>query len=152
MPSIHFHPFQNYSDLFQNLCNYTEQLLNNTGAEKLSIFGLSHCINNYIPNFNKDLKSSTIEEDLQLWQILEILTKIATRTFIKLNKNLKNPMTKQQTNHSIIINNATTQWIKQAVHLRRPLQFLQLCSHCINDSLINFVAFQDKGDVLMVSF
>lgn len=34
-----------------------------------------------------------------------------------------------------IISNATQLWIKTPVHLRNPLQFLQLSSHCINDSV-----------------
>lgn len=34
-----------------------------------------------------------------------------------------------------IISSATQLWIKTPVHLRNPLQFLQLSSHCINDSI-----------------
>lgn len=34
-----------------------------------------------------------------------------------------------------IIKNATQQWIRTPVHLRSPLQFLQLSSHCINDTI-----------------
>lgn len=33
-----------------------------------------------------------------------------------------------------IVKNATQMWIRTPIHLRNPLQFLQLTSHCINDT------------------
>lgn len=29
-------------------------------------------------------------------------------------------------------------WIRTPIHLRNPLQFLQLCSHCISDTVAHF--------------
>lgn len=35
-----------------------------------------------------------------------------------------------------IIRNATQMWCADPIHLRNPLQFLQLCSHCVIDSCV----------------
>lgn len=35
-----------------------------------------------------------------------------------------------------IIRNATQMWCADPIHLRNPLQFLQLCSHCVIDSYV----------------
>lgn len=35
-----------------------------------------------------------------------------------------------------IVKNATQMWCSNPIHLRNPLQFLQLCSHCINDTFM----------------
>lgn len=42
---------------------------------------------------------------------------------------------KSQQMRTTIVNDATQQWIRQPVHLRQPLHFLQMCSHCINDTI-----------------
>lgn len=65
---------------------------------------------------------------------------MATRTFVKIKKRLKmlssnEPPKKGQQVSDRIINDATQLWIRTPVHLRSPLHFLQLTSHCINDSI-----------------
>lgn len=70
----------------------------------------------------------------------EIITNIATRTYVKQMKRSKvtnskvHPKKGQQVLDTII-KNATQLWIRTPVHLRSPLQFLQLSSHCINDTI-----------------
>lgn len=41
---------------------------------------------------------------------------------------------KQQKTLETIVKNATQMWCADPIHLRNPLQFLQLSSHCINDN------------------
>lgn len=70
----------------------------------------------------------------------ENLTYIATRTFVKVNKRQKNPeqpkqQKRNQQSRGYIINDVTQLWIRTPVHLRSPLYFLQLTSHCINDAI-----------------
>lgn len=70
----------------------------------------------------------------------ENLTCIATRTFVKINKRQKNPeppkqQKRNQQSRGYIINDVTQLWIRTPVHLRSPLYFLQLTSHCINDAI-----------------
>lgn len=89
---------------------------------------------------------------------------MATRTFVKLNKRLKvskssngtkfpQPNKCQQV-RGAIINDATQFWIRTPVHLRSPLHFLQLSSHCINDT-IYYASLEDlkntKNDDLLVN-
>lgn len=70
----------------------------------------------------------------------EIITNIANRTYVKQMKRSKftvskvHPKKGQQVLDTII-KNATQLWIRTPVHLRSPLQFLQLSSHCINDTI-----------------
>lgn len=45
------------------------------------------------------------------------------------------PPNKCQQVRGAIINDATQLWIRTPVHLRSPLHFLQLSSHCINDTI-----------------
>lgn len=123
------------------LCNYVENnWLRCISAEKISIFGLSNGINNHVHNFNKELRESISTQNVTLWNILETLTSTATKYFIKSSKKLrsvsspsKTPARKSRIVIETIINNATQLWIRTAVHLRNPLQFLQLCCHCIQD-------------------
>lgn len=72
--------------------------------------------------------------------LAENLTCIATRTFVKVNKRQKNPeqpkqQKRNQQSRGYIINDVTQLWIRTPVHLRSPLYFLQLTSHCINDAI-----------------
>lgn len=43
---------------------------------------------------------------------------------------------KHQKTLETIVKNATQMWCADPIHLRNPLQFLQLSSHCINDHYI----------------
>lgn len=126
----------------------------------MSIFGLPNSIHNHIQTFNNDLKSA-IGTTNTIWHMLGIqktkntsfndktnvfltiaenLTYIATRTFVKVNKRQKNPeqpkqQKRNQQSRGYIINDVTQLWIRTPVHLRSPLYFLQLTSHCINDAI-----------------
>lgn len=79
--------------------------------------------------------------------LTESITYIATRAYVKVKKRKKAAATattetsippQQKACHrqrGAIITDATAQWIRTPVHLRNPLHFLQLCSHCINDTM-----------------
>lgn len=78
--------------------------------------------------------------------VTESITYIATRAYVKVKKRKKaaataeTPVRPQSTKachkqRGAIITDATAQWIRTPVHLRNPLHFLQLCSHCINDTM-----------------
>ncbi len=99
-----------------------------------------------LPHFNTNLKSSIKKDDISLTEILNVITKISSKNLVKLKANLSKEKAKQM----LIINNATAQWIKGSIILRRPLQFLQLCSHAISDSmisnLINAKNLEDWGE------
>lgn len=138
---------------FNGLCEFINaSWLFADGAEKISIFnGLSHSINNYIQTFQRDLliecKNVSSKSD-----ILAAISKQAPKLSIKLNK-LKGGITlkKSQKLQKTIIETATHNWIKANIHLRRPIQFLQQVSHCIDDGLINFVLNYDLLENNMVS-
>lgn len=77
----------------------------------------------------------------------ESITYIATRAYVKVKKRKKAAATAATVPYvppqpkachkqrGAIITDATAQWIRTPVHLRNPLHFLQLCSHCINDTM-----------------
>ena len=74
-----------------------------------------------------------------IFSFIESLSTITTKQYVKLMRKGKNPTAAPQKKGLVqdsIIENATQLWIRTSVHLRNPLQFLQLCSHCINDILI----------------
>lgn len=55
---------------------------------------------------------------------------------MKCNKRQNSTEIKQNKHQKVletIIKNATQMWCSDPIHLRNPLQFLQLSSHCIND-------------------
>ncbi|XP_055543825.1 uncharacterized protein LOC129729338 [Wyeomyia smithii] len=131
---------------FCRLCDYVEQSwLGAIGVKRLSLFGQRHSVSCQIKNFLKDFESQEgLDQRISIWRVLEILTQLATKHYVKLSKRNKRtqsekqskPMKKIQQVQETVIGNATQMWIKTAVHLRNPLQFLQLCSHCINDAII----------------
>lgn len=133
---------------FSGLCEFIHtSWLSADGAEKISIFnGLSHSINNYIQIFIRDLLQSSNVKSLKKSELLEAITKQATRTIAKVNKIKVTPILKKsQRLQKTILETATHNWIKANIHLRRPLQFLQQVSHCIDDGMINFLINYDVG-------
>lgn len=129
---------------FENLCDFIEQQwLMRIGVSKISIFSLPHCVSNHIQTFNQELQHTLGLQNPMIWHMLESgITHIARQTFTKVTKRSKQilpgnklPRGKGQLIQDTIIQSATQLWIKTAVHLRNPLQFLQVTSHCINDSL-----------------
>ncbi|KAL1376396.1 hypothetical protein pipiens_016914 [Culex pipiens pipiens] len=137
---------QIFSEKFCHLCDFVEQSwIGTVGAKKLSMFGQMQSTSGTAKTFLKELSNQDIAQSNTIWQLLESLTQLATKHFVKLSKRNKRPLNTEQSTKQLkklqqvqvtVISNATQQWIKTAVHLRNPLQFLQLCSHCINDSLI----------------
>lgn len=139
----------------ENLCDFIEQQwLIRIGAEKISIFSLSHCVTNHIENFNTELQSTIGISNPIIWNMLEALTHIARQTFTKLTKRSKQlsiPCSnktpkKGQLIQDTIVSSATQLWLRTPFHLKNPLQFLQVTSHCINDALFTGVevARQEK--------
>lgn len=142
---------------FELLCDFIEtQWLMRIGAEKISIFSLPHCVSNHIQTFNQELQNTLGLQNPMIWHMLESITHIARQTFTKVTKRSKQilpgnklPRGKGQLIQDTIIQSATQLWIKTAVHLRNPLQFLQVTSHCINDSL--FAGVEDEGKTTNIS-
>jgi hypothetical protein len=135
--------FEKSVNSFNGLCEFVDaSWLFGDGAEKLSIFnGLSHSINNYIQTFQRDLLRSC-NDITSKDEILQAISKQAPKLSSKLNKSgitLKKSQRLQKT----ILETATHNWIKANIHLRRPIQFLQQVSHCIDDSLMNYVLNYD---------
>lgn len=134
---------------FAPLCEYIDATwLMSDGAEKISIFnGLSHSINNYAQIFNRDLLHTLDVGSLKKEQLLEAISKQASKTVAKLNKSKGTPVLKKsQKLQKTILETATHNWIKANIHLRRPIQFLQQVSHCIDEGMINFLNNYDLGE------
>lgn len=121
------------------VCLYIEQKwLRTIGADKMSIFGLSHSVYNHTQQFSKELGNALTTNNPLVWQLLECLTQIATRTFIRCSKRKRVTPPKPNKNQQVIdaiIKNATQIWIGTPIHLRNPMQFLQMSSHCISDAI-----------------
>lgn len=133
---------------FEGLCEYVDaSWLKSDGAERISIFnGLSHSINNYVQNFNRDLLHTLSLDELKKPQLFEAITKQASRAIKKLNRLKGTPILKKsQKLQKTILDTATHNWVKANIHLRRPIQFLQQVSHCIDDGMINFLINYDVG-------
>lgn len=134
---------------FEGLCEFIDTCwLTSDGAEKISIFnGLSHSINNYVQIFNRDLLQNRDLDTLKKSQLLEAITKQASKTVAKLNKTKATPtLKKAQKLQKTVLETATHNWIKANIHLRRPIQFLQQVSHCIDDGLVSFLNNYDLGE------
>ncbi|XP_065087283.1 uncharacterized protein LOC135709011 [Ochlerotatus camptorhynchus] len=130
---------------FAILCDFVQySWLNSVGAKRLSIFGQIQCTSNLVKTFLRELRNQSGLQRCSIWQMLETLAQLATKQFVKLSKKTKRPARDQpektkskiQLLQETVISQATQQWIRTPVHLRNPLQFLQLCSHCINDAMI----------------
>lgn len=144
---------------FEQCCTYVEQSwLRKIGAGRMSIFGLPHGVYNHLQTFNREVKGLLNTTSPLIWTVLECITQIATRTYVKCNKKLTEnkpkPVSKSQQELDTIIKNATQMWIRSPVHLRNPLQFLQLASHCINET-VYFESISDEslgagGSMLMI--
>ncbi|XP_055706098.1 uncharacterized protein LOC129803513 [Phlebotomus papatasi] len=124
------------------ICTYVEhEWLRGVGPEKMSMFGVNRCTNTYVQTFNKELLDTIDGRNNIIWHFLDSLTHIATKTYTKLARRAKDtglpgpkPPRKTQMATEEIIRVATEQWIRTPLHLRSPFQFLQMASHCINDS------------------
>lgn len=101
-------------------------------VERISIFnGLAHSVNNYTQHLNVDLLAISSDNK----NLTEKIIKIASKSFLKFTKSAKKVQKLQK-----VVKFATKSWISSPFHLRRPIQFLQQVSHCIDDSMIHFVS------------
>lgn len=120
-------------------CDYVYEEWLAVGAERISIFnGLSHSIINYTQVINRDLINS-FGDVRKLENFIQRITKIASKSFVKFSKCGESAAKKTQKLEKIV-KFATKSWISSPFHLRRPMQFLQQVSHCIDDGMIHFVA------------
>ncbi|KAL7011604.1 hypothetical protein ACKWTF_014347 [Chironomus riparius] len=121
------------------LCDdvYSKWLADN--AERISIFnGLTHSINNHTQVFQSELINSFEAVPMKSDKLIDKISRQATKNFIKFTKTNESSANKiQKLQKTVKI--ATKSWISSPFHLRRPIQFLQQVSHCIDDGMINFV-------------
>lgn len=97
---------------------------------------------NFLTNtFNSDqvITPSTVNQFSSSTDFVDKLLKIASKNFFKFSKTNESQARKAQKLQKIV-KFATKTWISSPFHLRRPIQFLQQISHCIDDGMINFVA------------
>lgn len=147
-----------FSNGLSNLCDYVENTwLRGVGTEKMSIFGTNRIASNHIKVFNKNL-TDRIGQNPVIWTILDSIRHLATKLYVNLKRkhgkstksqNLSSAIRQRRTEMVAekIVESATQLWIKTPVHLRNPLQFLQLSSHCITDSmyLANLSNIKDRN-------
>lgn len=144
------------------LCKFVETIwLRGVGAGKLSLFRVTISVEDHLKEFHKMVLSAvdgnSIEKDnnLTVWNVIDALTVIAAKVNGKTNagegtskgeekKIGKLSTTRNQLLSEAIIRNATEQWITQPIHLRSPLQFLQMASH--------FITPQFLAEVLRVKY
>lgn len=132
----------------QDLCRHVYDTWLSENAEKISIFnGLTHTINNQTQIFARELINEfKSEEKFNIDEVVDKISKLATKFYIKFSKNNENAMKKAQKLQKSV-KFATKSWISSPFHLRRPIQFLQQVSHCIDDGIIAFVMNYDENDV-----
>jgi hypothetical protein len=122
-----------------SLCDdvYSKWLAEN--AERISIFnGLTHSINNHTQVFQSELINSFEAVPMKSDILVDKISRQATKNFIKFTKTSESSANKIQKLQKTV-KFATKSWISSPFHLRRPIQFLQQVSHCIDDGMINFV-------------
>ncbi|CAO1434705.1 unnamed protein product [Diamesa tonsa] len=124
-----------YTEFLKGLFDHVEKFLKL--SEKISIFNNANCILTNVHHFNKNLLND--KSELSLSDLLQQITKSAGKT----HKRLLNPSQKMKNIKLLnIIEHLSHNWIKNSIHLRRPLQFLQIIAstNAITDSLIHFVS------------
>lgn len=123
-----------------SICDFVYAQWLAEGAERISIFhGLAHSINNHTQVFNRELINAIGSGKTFESEFVEKLLRISSKSFVKFSKSSESHARKAQKLQKIV-KFATKSWISSPFHLRRPIQFLQQISHCIDDGMINFVA------------
>lgn len=136
------HGVFNYVQLFNN--EFRQSLINSQQQQQQSIWHILGTFASFVC-------------DLDIWKLIslflfsalclsfsECITHLATRTYMKCNKRQQQQSSasdtikpnKRQRVLETIVKNATQMWCSNPIHLRNPLQFLQLSSHCINDTFM----------------
>lgn len=127
------------------LCRHVESTwLRGVGAGNLSMFRVTISVEDHMKEFHKELKSHW-GNGPTLWRVIEGITAIAAKVNSRLIRAVGNTRErervdviskKSQVLSEAIIRNATEQWITQPIHLRSPLQFLQMVSHFITGTFL----------------
>lgn len=129
---------QIFSSNLITLCQHVESAWlkgSGRGPGKMSLFRTTTNINNHLEKFNKELESmiaSNSPPNPTVWHVLETLVCLATKIYVRQSRKVK-PKKDQMVTEKIQ-QNATEQWIRTPIHLRSPLQFLQLTSHFIDEN------------------
>lgn len=133
-----------FSVNLRNLCDYVNTFwLAVVGAKRLSLFnhtrGTSCVANNFLHKFR--LENNVKQQSI--WQMLETLTRLATKQYVIINKNLRKmtgssckTKSKTQVVQEETIKKAKDLWLQMPEDLKDPFQFLQACSHCIDKDML----------------
>lgn len=137
-----------------SLCRCVETTwLRGVGAGRLSMFRVTISVQDNMKEFHSEvrwLKGGT--QKASIWSTIEGLTAMAARVNSQgLEGQWKRSSSssssgggggggnKNQLLSEAVIRNATEQWITQPIHLRSPLQFLQMSSHFITKTFLSRV-------------
>lgn len=140
------------------LCKFVETTwLRGVGAGKLSMFRVTiKTYENHMREFHKEVNGCVAAAKGTgpfLWRVIDGLTTIATRVNARGGGEGEKGaaggggkrMKKNQILSEAIIRNATEQWITQPIHLRSPLQFLQMATHFITPPFLASVLRVEGG-------
>lgn len=123
------------------LCRHVETAwMRGIGAGRLSMFRVSISVD-HMKEFHEELNLIIGTTTPSIWNVINGLTAMAGKINTRLNraaasmpakeKEKQQPRKKSQILAETIVRSATEQWITQPIHLRSPLQFLQMASHFI---------------------
>lgn len=151
------------SDAMQSLCTHVStHWLRPWGAGKMSVFGVPQAVvgqvgpaqkfgrrlrdllqndGDIVRATNADITNANATAT-ELWKLLKTITRMAQQAWVDVRRSKKvggssNAGNRNEKLRRTILADATEQWIRTPVHLRNPLQFLQLTSHCANELLYN---------------
>lgn len=160
-----------------SLCRHVETAwLRSIGAGKLSLFRVTISVEDHMKEFQKEVlgsatpRAATSKGDSaassSVWDVIKSLTTVAAKVNNRLTRTIPLPSCREKVNAArksqilseAIIKTATEQWITQPIHLRSPLQFLEMASHFITAPFLSAVLRQsfseanvaEKADEVMV--
>ncbi|XP_062555290.1 uncharacterized protein LOC134220289 [Armigeres subalbatus] len=130
----------------RTLCNYVANVwLANIGYKRLSMFDQTLGNSSLVQTHLNNLRCKNDQEKYTVLQMLEHLTQVATKQYVIINKNIKriadigrSKKVRRKANlvHEEAIINAKELWYDMPQQLKDPLQFLQVCSHCITSAIL----------------
>lgn len=133
-----------------SLCRCIETTwLRGVGAGRLSMFRVTISVQDNMKEFHSEVQCLTGggTQRASIWRTIEGLTALAARVnsqglegqWKKNSSSAAAGGNKNQLLSEAVIRNATEQWITQPIHLRSPLQFLQMSSHFITKMFLSRV-------------
>lgn len=146
-----------------SLCRHIESAwLRSIGAGKLSLFRVTISVEDHMKEFQKEVllgsatprhkgdRDNAASSAVSVWDVIKSLSTIAAKVNNRLTRTTPLPSCREKVNAArksqilseAIIRNATEQWITQPIHLRSPLQFLQMASHFITPPFLSAVLRQ----------